>query len=259
MQLNLERPLIFFDIESTGVDPKKDRIVELAAIKILPDGRQEEKCRRFNPLIPIPKDATAVHGISDDDVKDLPPFSRYAKGENGIAAYFSGCDLGGFNIISFDIPLLQAELERVGEKLDLAHIAVVDAFRIFTNREPRTLEAALKFYCDREHEGAHSAIWDVKATIDVLSSQLERYEDLPDTPPELDKAMRHPDAVDRLGKLRLVEGEIAVSFGRHRNRTLKELAQNEPNYLRWMIDNAVVPDAEQMIRDALAEQLDSPD
>ena len=259
MRLKIERPLIIFDIESTGVDPKNDRIVELAAIKILPDGGQEEKCRRFNPLIPIPKEATAVHGISDDDVKDLPPFARYAKGENGIGAFFSDCDLGGFNIISFDIPLLQSELKRCGEKLDLSQISVVDAFRIFTRREPRTLEAALKFYCGREHEGAHSAIWDVKATIDVLESQLERYADLPESPLEIDQATRHPDAVDRMGKLKLVDGEVTISFGRHRNRRLKDLAREEPDYLRWMIDKGVVPDAEQVIRDALAGHFESPE
>lgn len=259
MRLILNNPIIFFDIESTGVDPQNDRIVELAAIKIHPDGRQDEKCRRFNPLMPIPKEATAVHGITDDDVQDLPPFSRYAKGENGIAVFFAGCDLGGFNIISFDIPLLAAELERAGEKLDLSQVAVVDAFRVFTTREPRTLEAALKFYCGQEHGEAHTALGDVRATMDVLASQLERYADLPETPLLLDKALRHPEAVDRLGKLRLMDGEVAVAFGRHRNRTLKYLAREEPDYLRWMIDNAVVPDAEHVIRDALVGHFEIPD
>lgn len=259
MRLILKRPLIFFDIESTGVDPQKDRIVELAAIKICPDGTQEERCRRFNPLRPIPAEATAVHGISDSDVKDLPPFSRYAKGENGIAAFFAGCDMGGFNIISFDIPLLKAELERAGENLDITDIAVVDAFRIFTTKEPRTLEAALKFYCGRDHLDSHSALGDVKATIDVLASQLERYDDLPPSPAELDKAVRHPDAVDRMGKLKVVEGQVTVTFGKHRNRTLKDLATQEPAYLSWIIDNAVIPDAEQLIRDALDGHFDFPE
>ncbi len=251
MPLRLERPFVVFDLETTGLDPKTDRIVELAALKVWPDGRKEEKCRRFNPLIPIPKEATAVHGISDEDVKDELPFSRYAKGQNGIAAYFAGCDLGGFNIVSFDIPLLQAEFHRVGETLDITEVAMVDGFRIFTHKEPRNLEAALRFYCGKEHETAHSALGDVLATFDVINAQLDRYDDLPDTPDEIDRSLRHPDAVDRQGKLVWVDGEMSVGFGRHKGRTLRYLAREEPNYLRWMLDNKVAEDASGYLRDAL--------
>ncbi len=259
MQLKLKRPLIFFDVETTGLDTKNDRIVELAAIKYWPDGRpEEERVRRFNPLVPIPKEAAAIHGITNEDVKDEMPFARYARGEQGIAAFFAGSDLAGFNIVSFDIPILKAELERAGERLDLRDVAVIDAFKIFTSKEPRNLTAAVKLYCNKEIENAHSAIGDVTATIDVFDAQLERYSDLPDEPEALDRAMRHPDSVDRAGKLRWVDDEVTVAFGRNKGRTLKYLAREESDYVRWMIDNEVVPDAESCLRDALVGHFASP-
>jgi DNA polymerase-3 subunit epsilon len=251
MRLELERPLIYFDLETTGTDPQRDRIVELAAVKLWPDGRSEEKCRRFNPQMAIPKEATAIHGITDEDVRDEPPFAKVAKGDQGIAAYFAGCDLAGYNVINFDLPLLMAELERAGERLDISRIAVVDSFRIFISREPRDLTGAVRFYCGREHAGAHSALADVKATIDVLEAQLNRYRDLPVSPLELDAAVRDSEEVDRQGKLKWVDGEIALNFGRHKSRTLKYLAREEPDYIRWMIDNRVVPDAVHHLHDAL--------
>ncbi len=258
MKLKLERPIIFFDVETTGVDPKHDRIIELAAIKIWPDGTREEKCKRFNPLMSIPKEATAVHGISDDDIKNEPPFSKVAGGKKGIAAYFADCDLAGFNIINFDIPILRAELDRAKQKLDLSDIAVVDAYRIFTHKEPRSLSAALLFYCNKTHDDAHSALADVQATADVLEAQLARYPDLPDTTVALDQSIRHPESVDRQGKLRWVDGEVAIAFGRNKGRTLQYLAREEPDYIRWMIENDVVPDATPLLRDALVGHFATP-
>jgi DNA polymerase-3 subunit epsilon len=251
MSLVLTRPIIFFDVETTGLDPQNDRIVELGAVKIWPDGRREEKRRRFNPLVPIPKEATAIHGITDEDVKNELPFSRYAKGEEGIAAFFAGSDLAGFNLVKFDVPILKAELERAGEKLDLSNVYVVDAYRIYASREPRNLTAALKFYCDKDHDEAHSALGDVKATISVLEAQLMRYSDLPSTPCKLDQSFRPPDSVDRQGKLKWVDGEVTVAFGRNKGRTLRYLAREDPDYLRWVIDNDVIPEAVNLLRDAL--------
>lgn len=254
MDLELKRPIIFFDIESTGLDPETDRIVELAAIKFNPDGTTEERNRRFNPLAPIPKEATAVHGITDADVKDEPPFYKVARGENGIAAFFKGCDLGGFNIVYFDIPLLQKELERADQELNLSSVSVVDVMRIFKKREPRDLAAALRFYCDKDHEEAHAALGDVIATVEVLEGQLAMYDDLPRTPEELDLEVRHKDAVDRLGKLKWQDGEVALGFGKHRGRTLRYLSREEPGYLRWLIDKHVIEDGIQHVRDALLGQ-----
>lgn len=251
MPLALTKPIVFFDIESTGLDTETDRIVELAAVKIFPDGTREERCRRFNPLIPIPKEACAVHGITDEDVKNEPPFYKVAHGEKGIAAFFRGCDLAGFNIVHFDIPLLKKELERANETLDLTDVAMVDVMKIFKKMEPRTLEAAVRFYCNKAHEGAHAALSDVTATVDVLLAQIEKYKDLPNTPAELDLAVRHPESVDRNGKLRWVDGEVTVSFGMHKGRTLRYLAAEEPDYIRWMIENRVVEDAGHLLGDAL--------
>lgn len=245
--------MVFFDIESTGLDPQKDRIVELAAIKIWPDGRREEKCRRFNPLTPIPKEATAIHHITDDDVKDEPPFYKVAK---GVAAFFAGCDMGGYNIIHFDIPMLQAELERAGEDLDMSKIAVIDSYTIFKKREPRDLAGAVRFYCGKEHAEHHKAIKDVEATLDVLEAQLNRYPDLPDAPDDLDFAVRDPEEVDLQGKLRWMNGEVSINFGRHKGRTLRYLAKEEPDYIRWMIENRVAPDAVHHLNDALRGQFE---
>jgi DNA polymerase-3 subunit epsilon len=254
MALVLTRPMVFFDIESTGLDPERDRIIELAAIKICPDGTTEERCKRFNPLRPIPKEATAIHGITDADVKDEPPFYKVARGERGIAAFFRGCDLGGFNILYFDIPLLKKELERAEETLDLAAVNVVDAMLIYKKKEPRDLKAAAEFYCNKTHDNAHSALGDVQMTVAVLMAQLERYDDLPRTPREIDAAMRHPDAVDRMGKLKWVNGEVTLDFGKHRGRTLRYLAREEPDYLRWLIQKNVMEDGEEHLRDALIGQ-----
>lgn len=251
MRIELKRPIVFFDLETTGTDPQRDKIIELAAIKIWPDGRREEKCRRFNPQMPIPKEAIAIHGITDEDVRNEPPFAKVAKGPKGVAAYFSGCDLGGYNIINFDLPMLMAELERAGETLDISRVAVVDAYRIFITREPRDLTGAVRFYCGREHAGAHSAEADVLATIEVLEAQLNRYPELPVNPLDLDAAVRDPEEVDRQGKLKWIDNEIALNFGRHRSRTLRYLAREEPDYIRWMIDNRVVPDAVHHLHDAL--------
>lgn len=251
MLLELKRPIVFFDIESTGLDPESDRIVELAAVKIFQDGTREEKCKRFNPLIPIPKEASAVHGITDADVKNEPPFYKVAKGEFGIASFFRACDLAGFNIIHFDIPMLKKELERAGEILDLTDAAIVDVMRIFKKREPRTLEAALRFYCNKEHIGSHAALADVNATVDVLTAQIERYKDLPSDPIGLDMDSRHPESVDRNGKLKWVNNEVTLTFGMHKGKTLRYLASEEPDYIRWMVENNVIEDASRLLGDAL--------
>ena len=251
MRLALERPLIVFDLETTGTDPRRDRIIEMAAVKLWPDGRREEKTKRFNPQIPIPKEASAVHGIYDKDVAHEPPFGKVARGPRGVAAYFAGCDLAGYNIIHFDIPMLMAELERAGERLDISQVSVVDAFRIFRIREPRDLSGAMRFYCGKEHGEAHEALGDVLATLDVLEAQLNRYRDLPSTPRALDAAVRDPEEVDRRGKLKWVDGEVAVNFGRHKGKTLRYLAREEPDYIRWMIDNSVVDEGIHHLHDAL--------
>jgi DNA polymerase-3 subunit epsilon len=250
-RLKLTRPLIFFDLESTGTDPQTDRIVELAAVKLWPDGQRNEKCRRFYPTIHIPEAATAIHGITDDDVRDEPTFERVARGDKGIAAFFADCDLAGYNVLRYDIPLLMAEFARAEASFDLSGVAVLDAYLIFREQEPRDLSGAVRFYCAREHEGAHGAGADMQASMDVLEAQLERYPDLADTPGALD--CRDPDSVDLQGKMRWVEGEVTLNFGKkHRGKTLRQVMLEDPSYLQWMLDKGVAPDAATILRAAMA-------
>ena len=174
MQLNLKRPIIFFDLETTGLNITKDRIVEISVIKVYPDGHEEEKTRRLNPEMPIPEQASAVHGIHDEDVKDCPTFKQVSK---SLAQMFEGCDIGGFNSNRFDIPLLAQEFFNAGIKFDFNKCKFIDVQTIFHKMEPRNLIAAYKFYCDKNLEDAHSACADTRATYEVLKAQLDRYSD----------------------------------------------------------------------------------
>lgn len=171
MELKLKRPIVFLDLETTGVDPAKDRIVEISLVKVQPDGSKEVKTRRINPGMPIPPESTAIHGIADDDVKDEPRFEQIAK---SLAAYMEGCDLAGYNSNRFDIPVLAEEFLRAGVDVDLKKRRFIDVQNIFHKMEQRTLVAAYRFYCDRELEGAHSAEADTLATYEVLKAQLDR-------------------------------------------------------------------------------------
>ncbi len=248
--LQTDRPLAVFDIESTGVNPRLDRIIDLAIVKIQPDGQRETHTYRVNPERAIPPGASAVHGIYDDDVKDAPPFRDIA---DEVIAVLEGCDLGGYNLIHYDIPLLLEECTRAGKTLVIEGRRVIDAQRIFHKKEPRDLTAALKFYCGGAHEGAHGALADVEATIDVLQGQLERYEDLPKTADELNEFCnpRDPSFVDAQGRLRWEEGQVVVNFGRNKGRTLRDLAATEAGFLRWIIDNNFPKDTRDIVSDAL--------
>ena len=175
MKLKLKRPIVFFDLETTGVDSAKDRIVEVSMIKIMPDGEEICKTRKLNPGMHIPEEATAIHGITDDDVKDCPTFAQVAK---SLAQFLQGCDFGGFNSNRFDLPLLVEEFMRAGVEGDFKRRRFIDVQNIFHKKEQRTLVAAYKFYCDRDLTEAHSAEADTRATYEVLQAQLDRYPDL---------------------------------------------------------------------------------
>ena len=175
MKLNLKNPLVFFDLETTGTNIVSDRIVELSYLKVMPNGDEESRTRRINPEMPIPPESTAIHGISDEDVKDAPTFKSVAK---SLAAQIEGCDLAGYNSNRFDIPLLAEEFLRADVDIDLMKRKFIDVQTIFHKKEQRTLSAAYKFYCQKELDNAHSAEADTKATYEVLKSQLERYDDL---------------------------------------------------------------------------------
>ena len=175
MQLNLKNPLVFFDLETTGIDIVKDRIIEISYVKVFPNGKEESKTMRINPGMPIPPASTAIHGITDDDVKDCPLFKNVAK---QLAAQIEGCDLAGYNSNRFDIPLLAEEFLRAGVDIDLTRRKFIDVQTIFYKMEQRTLAAAYKFYCQKSLENAHTAAADTMATYEVLKAQLDRYPEL---------------------------------------------------------------------------------
>ncbi len=232
--LALDRPVVVFDTEATGVNPRSDRIVEIACVKIRPDGLRQTWVKRLNPGVPIPPVATAIHGISDADVAGSPSFSDVAR---ELAAFLEGCDLAGYNIVGFDLPILRVEFLRAGVAFDVAERRLLDAQRIFFAREPRHLSAAARFYCQAEHEGAHGALADAEMTLRVLVGQLERYAELPRSVPQLHElfcAGLDRD-LDPEGRIRLVNGEPTVNFGRNRGRALKDISREEPGFLRWIL------------------------
>ena len=234
MKLNLKRPIVFFDLETTGVDTSKDRIVEISMIKIMPDGEEIVRTRRINPEMPIPPEATAVHGITDEDVKDQPTFRQVAK---SLAQFIQGCDFGGFNSNRFDLPVLVEEFLRVGVDVDLKRRKFVDVQNIFHKKEQRTLVAAYKFYCEKDLTDAHSAEADTRATYEVLCSQLDRYDDLENDIDFLAEFSERDKTVDYAGRILYNEkGEEVFGFGKYRGQKVEEVFQREPSYYAWMME-----------------------
>ena len=248
--LKLIRPLVVFDIESTGVSPRKDRIIELAAIKLMPDGEEISKCWLMNPGVPIPPETTAIHGISDEIVKDCPTFADKAE---EIFEFFRGCDLSGFNADRFDIPCLEEEFARVGMAFAPSARKHVDVQRIYHKKEPRDLSAAVRFYLGRNHDGAHGAEADTRATLEVLKAQMAKYSDLPATVDEMDEYLvpHDPMNADRAGTLRWKDGELTINFGKKKGESLKKLLLNEPNYLKWILKGDFDTEVRMIIKDLL--------
>lgn len=233
MQLNLANPLVFFDLETTGVNICKDRIVEISYLKISPNGKEEGKTRRINPGMPIPPEATAIHGITDEDVKDCPTFKEIAK---SLASQIEGCDLAGFNSNRFDIPLLAEEFLRANVNIDLSKRKFVDVQTIFHKMEQRTLQAAYKFYCDKELDDAHSAEADTKATYEVLKAQLDRYPDLKNDVKFLSEYSSFTNNVDFAGRMIYNDkGEEVINFGKYKGRLVTDVLQTDPGYYSWII------------------------
>ena len=234
MKLNLKRPLVFFDLETTGVDTSKDRIVEISMIKVMPDGSKSVKTRRVNPEMPIPPEATAIHGITDEDVKNEPTFRQIAK---SLAQFVQGCDFGGFNSNRFDLPLLVEEFLRVGVDVDFKRRKFVDVQNIFHKKEQRTLVAAYKFYCDKELTDAHSAAADTMATYGVLCAQLDRYDDLENDVDFLAAFSERDKAADYSGRILYNEkGQEVFGFGKYRGQSVEEVFRREPSYYAWMME-----------------------
>lgn len=235
MQLNLKNPIVFFDLETTGVSITHDRIVEISFLKVYPNGKEEIKSRRINPGIPIPPQATAIHGITDEDVKDCPTFKQVAR---SLAEQLEGCDLAGFNSSRFDVPMLAEEFLRTGVDFDMSKRKFVDVQIIFHKKEQRTLEAAYTFYCDKKLENAHSAEADAIATYEVLKSQLDRYPDLTNDIEILSKDYSSfNNNVDFAGRIIFNDKGIEVfNFGKHRGKPVSEIFKKEPSYYSWMMD-----------------------
>jgi DNA polymerase-3 subunit epsilon len=234
MKLQLKRPLVIFDLETTGVNPTTDRIIEICMLKIFPEGQEELRTYRINPTIPIQEQATAVHGIKDADVADKPTFKELC---NEINNFLKECDFGGFNSNKFDFPMLVEEFYRAGVEFDVEKRKFIDAQRIFHFKEPRNLKAAYKFYCDKDLENAHSAEADTLATWLVLKAQLERYDDIPHDIDGLHKMSGQNNLADLAGRFIYDEKrEVIFNFGKHKGKAVKQVLRNEPGYYAWMMD-----------------------
>ena len=232
--LHIERPLAFIDVETTGLNPYSDRIVELSILKIHPDGTNEYHSRTINPGIPIPPDATAIHGITDEDVASKPQFGQYAK---SIRNFLEGCDIAGFNVIRFDLPFLEAEFARANVGFSRQGRYLIDSQIIYHQRDPRDLQAAYQKYCGKEMVNAHRAEEDAKAAAEILNGQLETYLDLPRDVAGLCALCYKvkENIVDAEGKFIWVEGEAVCNFGKkHKGSTLKNIAIEDPDYLSWI-------------------------
>ena len=233
MALQLARPIAFFDLETTGVNLATDRIIEVAIIKILPDGTRQVKRKLINPGIPIPAETTAIHGITDEMVKDAPSFKQCG---NELKQFIENCDMGGYNSNRFDIPILMEEFLRAGMEVDLSTRKMVDVQHIFYKMEPRTLTAAYKYYCDKELVDAHSAEADVNATIDVFMSQIERYPHLGNSLESILGIIGEDKVVDDARRFIFDEKGVEVfNFGKHKGRPVVDVLKAEPQYYDWMM------------------------
>ena len=231
--LQLNRPIAFLDLETTGVSLSADRIIEIAIIKILPDGSRQVKRKLINPQMAIPKSSTDIHGITDEMVKDAPTFKQAG---NEIKQYLENCDLGGYNSNRFDIPILMEEFLRAGMEVDLSNRRMIDVQHIFYTMEPRTLTAAYKFYCQKELINAHSAEADVDATIDVFLSQLQKYEKLGNSVDSVLAAIGEDKIVDYARRFCFDDKGVEVfNFGKFKGRAVSEVLKSEPQYYDWMM------------------------
>lgn len=253
--MNLDRPLCVFDLEATGVDPLNDRIVDICVLRRAPDGTETVFSSLVNPGVPIPAEASAIHKITDEMVKNEPRFVDLVP---RILEALEGADLAGFNAVKYDIPLLAAEFKRAGVDWPGAGKRVVDSFVIFQRKERRDLTAAYKFYCGKDLAGAHRAEADVRATAEILWAQVERYEDIPKDTAKLSEwcAQIPAGRVDADGKFVWKGDEAAFGFGgKHKGKTLREVVRADPSYLRWMVDKADFSEhVKKICRDALEEK-----
>ena len=253
MKLNIQRPIVFFDLETTGLDVARDHIVELCYIKLFPNGNRESKVMRIKPVdalgmqIHIPEQTTAIHGITDDDVADCPTFKEASE---ELAKVFSNCDLAGFNSNHFDIPLLIEEFLRVGINIELKDKSFVDVGVIFKKMEQRTLSAAYKFYCHKDLENAHSANADTEATLEVLEAQLDRYPDvLKNDVQSLAAISATKSSVDFAARIILDENNVEIfNFGKYKGKSVVEVFRRDPGYYNWIMQGDFPLNTKQVVK-----------
>ena len=255
--LHLDRPLVVFDLEATGLNKRVDRVVSIALIRYETDGTSHQINYLLNPTVPIPEESTAIHGITNEDVADAPAFAELAP---VILRHFDGADLAGYNILGYDIQMLAEEFARAGITFSTEGRRIIDAQRIFFRNEPRDLSAALQYYCGETHEDSHDALGDVIATIRVLGGQFQKY---PELPADLDQLHeycdpRDPAWADRTGRLKWSGGEIVFNFGKFQGQSLRQAVAEDPNFLNWLLRSDFPEDTKQIVRNAQAGAYPSP-
>lgn len=252
MNLQLTRPLVFIDLETTGTNLSHDRIVEIAIIRLNPDGTRQVKRKLINPQMPIPAATTDVHGITDEMVKDAPAFKQVA---NEVKQFIDHCDLAGYNSNRFDIPLLMEEFLKSGLEFDMSSIRLVDVQKVFHMMEQRTLSAAYKFYCDKILEGAHSAEVDAQATLEVLLAQVDRYPQLGNTVDSILKCIGEDKIVDLARRMIMENGVEVFNFGKHKGRSVADVLRAEPQYYDWMMKGDFPQHTKQKLTEILKRTL----
>jgi len=251
--IKLQRPLIFLDLETTGLNIYRDRIIDITLLKIHPDGREESKTRLINPEMPIPEESTKIHRITDEKVAGEPKFRQIAK---GFRDFLEGCDLCGFNIKGFDIPMLEAEFARVGVEFSRTGRLIIDTQVIFHKYNPRNLESAYLKYCGKNLEGSHTSDADARASAEILDAQLETHDELPKDIESLHQFCCYPNEanwVDKDGKLIRINDEIAINFGKkYKGMLVKEVAETEPDYIEWIMRADFSEEVKDIIREAIS-------
>jgi len=255
MKLKLEKPIVFFDLETTGINIGTDKIVEIAILKVFPNGNKESKTWLVNPEIEIPKEASDIHGITNEQVVTEPTFKELAPQINELIA---DCDLAGFNSNRFDIPLLAEELMRVGIDFNMTNRKAIDVQVIFHKKEQRTLSAGYQFYCGKELEGAHGAEADTNATYEILLAQLEKYDDIGTSVDDLSAFSSHGKRADFAGFILFNDDDQEIfSFGKYKNRTVEEVFKENPGYNNW-IQNADFPLFTKKVLREIKERMSEP-
>jgi DNA polymerase-3 subunit epsilon len=252
MKLKLTRPIAFIDLETTGINITTDRIVELAIVKISPDGTKLVKRKLINPLMPIPASSSAIHGITDEMVKDAPSFKQIS---NEVKQFIEGADLGGYNSNRFDIPMLLEEFLRAGIEYSVDGKRLVDVQKIFHMMEQRTLSAAYKFYCSKTLEGAHGAEADATATWEVLEAQLDRYPQIGDSVESIVKFTGEDDIVDFARRFVKEKGVEVFNFGKHKGKPVAQVLKEEPQYYDWMMKGDFPINTKQKLTEMLNKTL----